>query len=40
MEKMIELFTDNNRKKEEERILLIEELYREIGQLKVELDSS
>lgn len=38
MEKMTELFTDNSRQKEEEKNLLIEELYREIGQLKVELD--
>jgi transposase len=40
MEKMTELFTDNSRRKEKERNLLVEELYREIGQLKVELDSS
>lgn len=38
VEKMTELFTDNSRKKEKEKNLLIEELYREIGQLKVELD--
>jgi len=37
-EGMIELFTDRRGKREEEKSLLIEELYREIGQLKVELD--
>lgn len=35
---MIELFTDRRGKREEEKNLLIEELYREIGRLKVELD--
>lgn len=37
-EGMIELFTGRREKKEKEKNLLIEELYREIGQLKVELD--
>ena len=37
-EGMIELFTDRREKREKERDLLIEELYREIGRLKVELD--
>lgn len=37
-ERMIELFTDRGQKREKEKNLLIEELYREIGQLKVELD--
>ena len=37
-EGMIELFTDRRGKREEEKNLLIEELYREIGRLKVELD--
>ena len=35
---MIELFADKRGKREKEHNLLIEELYREIGQLKVELD--
>ncbi len=33
-----ELFTDNHQRKDEEKNLLIEELYKEVGQLKVELD--
>ena len=37
-ERMIELFTDRRQKREKEKNLLIEELYREIGQLKVEPD--
>ena len=37
-EEMIELFKDGKQKGEEEKNLFIEELYREIGQLKVELD--
>ena len=37
-EGMIELFTDRKGQREEEKNLLIEELYREIGRLKVELD--
>ena len=37
-ERMIELFADKRQKREKENNLLIEELYREIGQLKVELD--
>ena len=32
------MFTDRRGKREEEKSLLIEELYREIGRLKVELD--
>ncbi len=39
-EGMTELFTDRKKKMDEEKNLLIEELYRQIGQLKVELDSS
>ena len=35
---MIELFTDNGQKRDKEKDLFIEELYKEIGQLKVELD--
>lgn len=35
---IIELFTDRKKKKDEDKNLLIEELYRQIGQLKVELD--
>jgi len=35
---MIELFTDNGQKRHKEKDLFIEELYKEIGQLKVELD--
>ena len=35
---MIELFTDRSQKREKEKNLFIEELYRDIGQLKVELD--
>jgi len=38
LEKMAELFAENDRKQDENKNLLIEELYREIGQLKVELD--
>ncbi len=34
---VIELFTDNRQKKDEDKGLFIEELYQEIGQLKVEL---
>jgi transposase-like protein len=37
-EEMIQLFTDRRGKREKEKSLLIEELYQEIGQLKVELD--
>ena len=37
-EGMIELFTDKRGQREKQYHLLIEELYREIGQLKVELD--
>jgi len=37
-EGIIELFTDRKKKTDEEKNLLIEELYRQIGQLKVELD--
>lgn len=33
-----ELFEDKRRKKEKEKEQLIEELYKQIGQLKVELD--
>jgi len=33
------LFTDRRQKQDKEKNLLIEELYREIGQLRVELDS-
>jgi len=40
LERMIELFTDGKGKKMKEKNLLIEELTKEIGQLKVELDSS
>ena len=39
-EGMTELFRDGKGKEVEEKNLLIEELYRKIGQLKVELDSS
>ena len=35
---IIELFSDRKKKRDEEKNLLIEELYRQIGQLKVELD--
>jgi transposase-like protein len=35
---IIELFTDRKKTKDKEKSLLIEELYRQIGQLKVELD--
>ena len=37
-EGIIELFTDKREKREREKNLFVEELYREIGQLKVELD--
>ena len=37
-ERMIELFTDRSQRREKEKNLFIEELYKEIGQLKVELD--
>lgn len=37
-EAMIELFTDRKGQREEEKNFLIEELYREIGRLKVELN--
>ena len=37
---IIELFTDNRQKRDKEQNMLIEELYKQIGQLKVELDSS
>ena len=33
-----ELFTDNHQRKDKEKELLIEELYKEIGRLKVEAD--
>jgi ribonuclease HI len=33
-----ELFVDKRRKKDKEKEQLIEELYKQIGQLKVELD--
>ena len=32
------LFTDNHQRKDKEKNLLIEELYKEVGQLKVELE--
>jgi len=35
---IIELFTDNRQKRDKEQNMLIEELYKQIGQLKVELD--
>ena len=38
VEGIIELFTDRKKTKDKEKNLLIEELYRQIGQLKVELD--
>lgn len=38
MSGIIELFTENRQKRDKEKNLLIEELYREIGKLKVELD--
>ena len=38
LERMTELFRDGKGKEVEEKNLLIEELYREIGRLKVELD--
>ena len=39
-EGITELFRDGKGREVEEKNLLIEELYREIGRLKVELDSS
>ena len=39
-EGIIELFTDRKKKRDEEKNLLIEKLCRQIGQLKLELDSS
>ena len=33
-----ELFTDNHQRKDKDKELLIEELYKEIGRLKVEAD--
>ena len=38
MNGIIELFTDNRQKRDKEKNLLIEELSKGIGQLKVELD--
>ena len=38
MEGIIELFTDRKKFRDKEKNLFIEELYKEIGQLKVELD--
>lgn len=38
LERMVEVFRDGIRKEAEEKDLLIEELYRQIGRLKVELD--
>jgi len=38
VEGISELFTDRKRRGDKEKNLLIEELYRQIGQLKVELD--
>ena len=35
---IIELFTDNRQKRDKEKDMLIEELYKQIGQLKVDLD--
>jgi len=35
---IIELFTDNRQKRDKEKDILIEELYKQIGQLKVDLD--
>ena len=35
---MTQLFTDKRQRKEKDKELLIEELYKQIGQLKVELD--
>jgi len=37
---IIELFTDNRQRRDKEKDMLIEELYKQIGQLKVDLDSS
>ena len=37
---IIELFTDTRQKRDKEKDMLIEELYKQIGQLKVDLDSS
>lgn len=38
MDGIIQLFTDGRQKQDEEKNLLIEELHREIGQSKMELD--
>lgn len=38
VEQVGELFADKRRKKEKDQEALIEELYKQIGQLKVELD--
>ena len=35
---IIELFTDNRQRRDKEQEMIIEELYKQIGQLKVELD--
>jgi len=35
---IIELFTDNRQGRDKEQNMIIEELYKQIGQLKVELD--
>jgi len=40
LEGVVELFKDGKRREAEEKNLLIEELYKQIGQLNVELDSS
>jgi len=34
---IIELFTDNRQKRDKEQNMIIEELYKQIGQLKVKL---
>ena len=38
LEHVEELFVDNRRKHDKEQAELVEELYKQIGQLKVELD--
>jgi len=38
VEGIVELFTDRKKSRDKEKNLFIEELYKEIGQLKVELD--
>jgi len=38
LEQVEELFVDNRRKHDKDQAALIEELYKQIGQLKVELD--